>query len=448
MAVLILIIFFVFCVGALVQPRWALALLLLMYPLEQAIQGSVPFFIEQQSLVNYIVGIVVVLSAAQGWLRGKLNTHGYLNPIWLVFISAYVYSFISLLWTPSQAKSWSLISEGYQYVVMYIIIAPLLVDDVKDWNRVLFISLIFGLASAIAILTSPSFTLESGRLGFNFTSKIRSSPLAIGELGGFLMLTSSLLVPGHRHFWMLAIRVLALLCGVVLSIFSGSRGQFFFAVILLIIFFPLSRPIKNLAQFFMICFGSIALLLLVALIGSFLIGDVDVSKRWLSADKSNEAVGVRLANAFELLNAFMRSPSSWLQGLGHNAFTSFSGSQEPYSHIMFIDVLAEMGIVATIILIACLFKIIAISIELLHYTNSNPQLRSAAVVLVALCAYQLLLMNKQGELWSSQNTVVYFILLAKVFWSTRAEMNNNEPLHELESTPIDPVSENKHTSQV
>jgi hypothetical protein len=57
-------------------------------------------------------------------------------------------------------------------------------------------------------------------------------------------------------------------------------------------------------------------------------------------------------------------------------------------------------------------------------------------------------MNKQGELWSSQNTVVYFILLAKVFWSTRAEMNNNEPLHELEPTPIDPVSENKHTSLV
>ena len=95
MAVLILITFFVLCVGALVQPRWALALMLLMYPLEQAIQGSVPFFIEQQSLVNYIVGIVVVLSAAQGFLRGKLDTNGYFNSIWIIIVAGYIYSLVS-----------------------------------------------------------------------------------------------------------------------------------------------------------------------------------------------------------------------------------------------------------------------------------------------------------------------------------------------------------------
>jgi len=34
--------------------------------------------------------------------------------------------------------------------------------------------------------------------------------------------------------------------------------------------------------------------------------------------------------------------------------------------------------------------------------------------MVAICVYQLLLMNKQGQLWVSQNTVMYFLLLAKI----------------------------------
>ena len=440
MAVLILITFFVFCVGALVQPRWALALMLLMYPLEQAIQGSVPFFIDQQSLVNYIIGIVVVLSAAQGWLRGKLDTNGYLNSIWIIVVAGYIYSLISNLWTPSQAKSWTLISEGYQYVVMYIIIAPMLVGDIKDWNRVLLITMIFGLASAIAILASPSFTLASGRLGFNFTSKIRSSPLAIGELGGFLILTSSLFVSEQKRYWIFMLQILAFVCGIILSIFSGSRGQFFFSVILVIAFFPLSRPIKNIFQFFLLSFGSIALLFMITLIGSLFLGDVDIANRWLNTDKSDQAIGARLANFIELLSAFIRSPSSWVLGLGHNAFTSATGSQEPYSHIMFLDVLVEMGLIAFIILITWLFNILARAIELVRSTSTDSNLRSASVVLVALCAYQLLLMNKQGELWSSQNTIVYFLLLAKVSIATRNEMLNDIPFQEPESVTDKPTS--------
>ena len=333
------------------QPRWSLALLLLMYPLEQAVQGSVPLFIENPSWINYIVGIVVAVSTVLGWLQGKINTTSYFNLVSIAFISGYVYSFISYLWTPSQVKSWTMISEGSPYFVMYIIIAPLLIGDIKDWNRVLLITMVFGLASSIAILLSPSFTLTGGRLGFNFTSKIRSSPLAIGELGGFLILTSSLLMFEQRRYWIIMVQILSLVCGIILSVFSGSRGQFFFSVFLVIIFFPLSRPIKNLSQFFLTTFGSIALLLIIIIIGYLLLVDVDITNRWLSGQKTEEAIGVRIENFVDLLNGFMRRPSSWLLGQGINAFTSISNSQEPYSHIMFLDVLVEMGLLAFTILI-------------------------------------------------------------------------------------------------
>ena len=433
MAVFILITFIVFCVGALVQPRWSLALLLLMYPLEQAVQGSVPLFIENPSWINYIVGIVVAVSTVLGWLQGKINTTSYFNLVSIAFISGYAYSFISYLWTPSQDKSWTMISEGCPYFVMYIIIAPLLIGDIKDWNRVLLITMVFGLATSIAILLSPSFTLTSGRLGFNFTSKIRSSPLAIGELGGFLILTSSLLMLEQRRYWIIMVQILSLVCGIILSVFSGSRGQFFFSVFLVIIFFPLSRPIKNLSQFFLTTFGSIALLLIIIIIGYLLLGDVDITNRWLSGQKTEEAIGVRMENFVDLLNGFMRRPSTWLLGQGVNAFTSISNSQEPYSHIMFLDVLVEMGLLAVTILIVCLFSIFNRSRELLLYTSANPQLKSSAVVLLALCSYQLLLMNKQGELWSSEHTIVYFLLLVKVALSTQIETKFAESIAGPES---------------
>jgi hypothetical protein len=99
-----------------------------------------------------------------------------------------------------------------------------------------------------------------------------------------------------------------------------------------------------------------------------------------------------------------------------------------------------MGLIAFIILITWLFNILARAIELVRSTSTDSNLRSASVVLVALCAYQLLLMNKQGELWSSQNTIVYFLLLAKVSIATRNEMSNDIPFQEPEPVTDKPNS--------
>jgi ABC-type multidrug transport system fused ATPase/permease subunit len=273
---------------------------------------------------------------------------------------------------------------------------------------------VFGCLTAIFILVSPEFNLKGGRLGMDFSAKIRSSPLAIGELGGFLLLVAPLLVLPRRKLWIDAIRVLVLMTGVILSIYSGSRGQFFFAVILALLFFPVSRPVKNIAQFFLLSIGSVILLGAILLVVSFLVGNVDVAQRWLNASENDRAVGIRAANMMDMLEGFFTTPTGWLTGLGLSAFTSLTGSTEPYSHSMFVDCLVEMGLVAFGILIVMLIYSARKCLELIQFSTGHPEDRSAAVVLVALCAYQLLLMNKQGEVWASQNTVVYFLLLAKV----------------------------------
>lgn len=434
MAPFILSVFGVLCVGSVINPRWALSLLLIMYPLEQALQGSVYYFRNNVAMANYIIGVVVLLSVVMNGMRGHINARGYLNPVWIVLVIGYGYSCFSILWSPSQTNAIALVTSGAPYLVMYILLAPLLVQDLKDWREVVVVSLVFGLCTSIAILGAPDFTMRSGRLGFDFTAKIRSSPLAIGELGGLLMLSSALFVVPERRYIFQIVRLAAFLCGVVLSVYSGSRGQFYFAAFLTIVLFPLSRPVRDLKQFFLLAVSAVGLLLVLAVLLSFLIGDQDVAARWLSGDKAEAAVGVRAANAGELLSAFMRTPRAWFTGLGLNAFTSYTGSLEPYSHAMFLDVLAEMGLVAFAILLWWLWLVIQGGRELLRRGAHSVEDRSSSTVLVAICAYQVLLMNKQGELWSSEHTVVYFLLLAKI-------IHCNPPVAEDEVLDQDSASE-------
>lgn len=415
LAPLVLLVFTIFYIGAIMQPRWALAVLLMLFPMKQALQGSVSIINQTPTLANYLIGIVVGIGLVWGIFRGKIKFSGYLNLIWIAVAFGYFYSCLSILWTPSKENAISYVLEGMIYVVMFIIIAPMLVGDLKEWTESLRVATVLGIFIAIFILISPEFNLRGGRLGIDLGPKLRTSPLAIGELGGFLMISTSLMVmPRHRILFDI-IRYVGFISGVMLAIYSGSRGQLIFAAFIAVVFFPLSRPVKNVSRFFLMVIGSATLLLLILIVISFLFGDSDVAQRWSNPGDSDKAVGVRLANFKDLIYGFIQSPSSWLIGLGLNAFSSLTGaSSEPYSHSMFLDVLVEMGLPMFVLLIACIIALIRQCISVIRFSNHNPHDRSCAVVMVAICVYQLLLMNKQGQLWVSQNTVMYFLLLAKI----------------------------------
>ena len=418
--------FLVLCIGAVVDFRWTLALMLLNFPLEQGLQGSIPVFVANQSYANYIVGIVAIISLLRGILQKKIKLTGYFNTIWWIIFAAYVYSFVSIAWSPSTANALLLVSDGIPYTILYIIIAPMMLNDIEDWNHVLIISTIFGFIIAVAIIFSTEFTLRSGRLGMDFGPKMRSSPLAIGELGGFLMIAGSLIVYRIKNTWLTLGRITIVITGVILSIYSGSRGQFLFAGILILLFFPVSRPVKNINQFFLLILGSIGLFVLILLVLSFLVKDAEIAYRWINASENERAVGVRSSNISDLINGFISSPSLWLPGMGMNAFTSLTGSQEPYSHSIFLDVLVEMGLVSFCLMLVCIWIIFKQSLGILNSYADQSDLRSAAAVLVTLCAYQILLMNKQGQLWASQHTLVYFLLLAKVFANQPTDIFSNK----------------------
>ena len=123
-----LILFLTLCIGGCLSPAWALALLLLHFALEQVLQAAFPsIFVANMWLVNVITGIVTVIAVARVVFSGSCYGRAYFSPIWKGTLIIYVWSVVSLLWTPSSNTAWRFISEGLPYVSLFIIAAPILI---------------------------------------------------------------------------------------------------------------------------------------------------------------------------------------------------------------------------------------------------------------------------------------------------------------------------------
>jgi len=283
--------------------------------------------------------------------------------------------------------------------------------------------LILGSIICAIILTNPQFTFLSGRLGVNLDALVRTNPLAMGELGGTLMLVSALFQLGFKSFFFNILRIGAFFLGAILALQSGSRGQIVFAVILSVAFYPLSTKVKNLLGFLGTSVGLLILVPLVLLIAQKILGSAEI-RRW-DADHIAGGTSVRIANVLDLFNAFLQHPAAWFIGLGSNAFTAISAANsEPYSHVLFVDVLTELGIPMFILL----FIILSITTRdarwLFRRFANDPIARASISVLLALLAYQIFLVNKQGYLWAA--TSFYFYVVAITRLRLRTEFADTE----------------------
>jgi hypothetical protein len=101
MGVIVLALLAVLCVGATLRSSWALALIILMFTLEQSLQGSVAIFRAQPALANYVIAIFVGLSAVRAVFALERPFLGYFGRAWWFSIAIFGWGAISLLWSPS-----------------------------------------------------------------------------------------------------------------------------------------------------------------------------------------------------------------------------------------------------------------------------------------------------------------------------------------------------------
>jgi hypothetical protein len=273
--------------------------------------------------------------------------------------------------------------------------------------------MVFGGLVALTIIINPEFNIKSGRLGLMLTSTVRSSPLAIGELGGTLLIVSSLFRSPAAGVVIKLARPVAFVCGAALALYSGSRGQLLFGAAFALAFYPVARPVRSIASYAATAIGVVLVGGTLVLLSQLLL-EGDMLRRW-QGDLLSAGVEVRQLNTLDLLRAFAANPVAWIFGLGWNAFSSITdASTEPYSHSLLVDLLAELGLPALIAFMIFAVDVVRGSISLFREWSSDEQRRAAITVVMALALYQFLLVNKQGYLWGAGLSFLHWLIIVRV----------------------------------
>ena len=405
--------FCIACVFALSSSKWALALAVTMFTFEQALQAASPIFIERSTLCNLIVATVIGLSIVREMFSNKTIFLGFIDPSIVCTFIIYFWSALTLSWTPANA-AFEIVVWGIPYFLLFLCAAPFLLIDIESAGSFMRSILYLGVLVLVVLIINPEFTFMSGRLGIQLSGVSRSNPLAIGELGGTLIIVASLLRIGPTQWLLNLARLVAFGLGALISLQSGSRGQLAFAVILAVLFFPVSKQIKSFKNFIGTIVGvGVIFPAIYFLATKFMY--TDVLNRWNAEDLAG-GTGVRILNIIDLLLAWVQSPFAWFVGLGFNAFSAVTsaGSREGYSHNMSIDILTELGIPMFVLYLVIIYISIRHSLWLFQRFKEQPLERASISVLLALFVYQLLLVNKQANLWGNQMFFFYVILLARL----------------------------------
>ena len=427
---------FFLCVLSFFSARWMFAFSMVFFALEVALEGSIAIFRSNQTTANYIVGVMTLFTLAKLLTVKENPLKAYLNPAFYMILAIFIWSLISLIWSPAlpiQDNTGSNIIKGtWPQFILTVLLTPLLLWDLDDWNAALPKFLILGSITCLMIFLNPEFTIKNARIGIELGGGLRTSPLAIGQVGGIIAVISALYIPPKRSFWIFLLQISSFILGSLLAIRSGSRGQILFSGILIIAFYPMARKAKNFKSFLSAVFGFVTIAVLAILAFQYVSSDTAVD-RWTETNIASGS-GIRIFFILKLLGAFIASPTAWFIGLGFNAFSSLGEGLygQGYSHATFIDVLAELGIPAFLLLLTALWISVRSGIILFQRFRESPSHRASVAILIAMLAYQILLANKEGNLWSSVNLFLFMLLLVRIEILTRdqeaeiIDQNNEE----------------------
>jgi hypothetical protein len=329
---------------------------------------------------------------------------------------------ITLLWSPGRADGLATVAGNWPYLVLLVILAPVLLSDAEDLRVSIQALLVLGMILCAVVVMSPEFTSKYGRLGYTIATGVRSNPLAIGELGGVVLLVAAT-IRGSTLLGvpLLPLRVAAALLGVLVAIKSGSRGQLLFAVIVAILCVPVATPIRNVGAFLSSAVIIIVTILVVDFVISTQLGGFEARRfsgeSVLYGDSS--AFG-RVRNVTAMASEWIRNPVAIVAGLGYNAFSQLPAAVgQPYSHVIFADAIFELGLPGLAMLIVGLVASTSSAIRLWRAHAADRRLRAAVAVLIGMFLYQVLLVNKQGAIWGIPMFFTFEAVLTRLWLRER-----------------------------
>ena len=392
-------------VGAVLRGSWAFALVAIMFPLEQLLQSSNPLFIQVPWLFNLLVGLACMACLILKPARGRTYEAAF-NPGVIAASLLVMMAFASLLWSPQSDDASAIIRSSLPPFILGIIIVPLLLDGLDDFEESIRVILVAGPIIAAGILFNPSSRNVWGRLILDLGS-FKSSPLALSEMGGTLVILAVLF--SWKSSRGLTIRLTAALLGAALFFASSSRGQVIFSGLVSVAFYPMAYRLANVGSFVL---NSMILAILgsVAVLGAQLFAQSGSDRRWALAGR--DALE-RLRMVTDFLGTWASQPAAWLVGFGNGAFYAM-GLGDVYVHNTYVEALAELGIIGFAMLILVTWFGLRGAWRLFDGWRESPRDRNLSAVLLAMLAYQILLSFKQGSFMGEKHLLMLFVVATRL----------------------------------
>jgi hypothetical protein len=419
MEFVVLFAFAALCFYACTRPPVAFALVLLMFPVEIVLQSLSPF-LRSPGIGSYTVNIAVGMSALLAVLGSSFRTPGlmraFITPTAMMAYSLLVWGAVTLMWSPGREAGGEAMMGQLPYFFVILILGPLLLPRINILVSAMSSILILTTVLCGIVLLNPEFVVRDSRLVIDLGVGVRSNPLALGELGGLALLLGVLFRRSTVGALAAPIRLAAVLMGAAVAIQSGSRGQFFYAILVAVPLLPLAAPVKN-ARNFILALASVGF---VVFVGSFLVDSLlsGVAAKRFSLDEliyGTSSSSTRVENVLALGRAWATSPVAWVFGLGYYAFNGlFADVGNIYSHVLFADIIFELGLPGVALMSGFLYFVVRDAIRLHRQVAEFPLERAASAMLIALFVYHLLLANKQGNLGGSTYFFLTGILISRL----------------------------------
>lgn len=408
-------------------PPAALGALLCSFAMEQWFQSKDAFFLINGSLINVVIGVLVLASFVFKLIKdGNLFKSYPVNAVLIILL--FIYAGISVMWSPVPEISYQNYFNYLPYLVLSIIVAPFLIKNDSDfYYTALFLIFIGGLLAVLIL-----FFTEWGYRRIQMASLVvdaRANPLAIANMTGYVLF-SAILINFKREvaIWKIARWVLVVVC-LGIAVKTGSRGQFMLMILLSLMFLPVSRPINHIKRFIplVIAIAFISYMSLWAL-NQYTSDYTDKeSARW-DADRMEQDLSGRFEAANALIATWYSSPENLLFGLGSSA------SYDPaifgfYTHIVPLEILGELGLVGFTLFLLILYNTYKIFWRSFKNSKGSSTRRGVLATVSAITLFEFLLSFKQGSLLGNQLMFCMFLVLAKIDKSFEVPVDKQASRH-------------------
>ena len=399
----------------LARPSVILSMIFLLFALDQWGSALAGGLLPGDAFTNILAAGMTAFAIIILFMFGRPHRLLGGTAFWLV-LALFGYAFLSTMWVTVPGKALSIWAVNFQYLVVFVLGAPLLIQDIDDLEVPLRALLLLGTPFIFCL----NFMLEWGYRGFIVNGEVVRLPLALAQYGGYMMIVGALFGPKHGYW--VVLRIAAVVLGALLIVKTGARGQFISAVLCAAVLFGLGRsgfsPIKLiLATAFAAVFVVIAYVGAISYMRS--VPELQATAGRWSFDRLTEDYGersIRVLRIEAMLDAWKDSPGTMLIGLGNSAsydpnITDCTSPVGCYPHNLWIEILTEEGIIGFALYMGLVLYVSVVAVRAISDESVDDEHKSALKVMFAFMIFELILSLKQGSLLGNWRFFLFAILV-------------------------------------